>query len=148
MATHSSILAWRIPMDRRAWQTPVHRVAKSRIRLKRLSMHSCSVDMTLKTLKLDRIKWYVWSDERRASAKAKEMGRGQPGRGSGKPRSGAPGNQPSPPKQRICRRSRISQVSDALPRDKRDENQDVGEGRTRYCCSPLSSKPWSIWTTG
>ena len=80
MATHSSILAWRIPMDRRAWQTPVHRVAKSRIRLKRLSMHSCSVDMTLKTLKLDRIKWYVWSDERRASAKAKEMGKGQPGR--------------------------------------------------------------------
>jgi len=29
MATHSSILAWRIPMDRRAWQATVHRVAKS-----------------------------------------------------------------------------------------------------------------------
>ena len=24
MATHSSILAWRIPMDRRAWQATVH----------------------------------------------------------------------------------------------------------------------------
>ena len=24
MATHSSILAWRIPMDRGAWQTTVH----------------------------------------------------------------------------------------------------------------------------
>ena len=31
MATHSSILAWRIPMDRGAWQAAVHGVAKSRI---------------------------------------------------------------------------------------------------------------------
>ena len=30
MVTHSSILAWRIPMDRGAWQATVHRVAKSR----------------------------------------------------------------------------------------------------------------------
>ena len=29
MATHSSILAWRIPMDRGAWQAMVHVVAKS-----------------------------------------------------------------------------------------------------------------------
>ena len=29
MATHSSILAWRIPMDRGAWQAPVYGVAKS-----------------------------------------------------------------------------------------------------------------------
>ena len=29
MATHSSILAWRIPMDRGAWQVTVHGVAKS-----------------------------------------------------------------------------------------------------------------------
>ena len=27
MATHSSILAWRIPMERGAWWCPVHRVA-------------------------------------------------------------------------------------------------------------------------
>ena len=32
MATHSSILAWRIPMDRRAWQVTVHGAAKSRIK--------------------------------------------------------------------------------------------------------------------
>ena len=30
MATHSSILAWRIPMDRGAWQATVHGVAKRR----------------------------------------------------------------------------------------------------------------------
>ena len=29
MATHSSILAWRIPIDREAWQSTVHRIAKS-----------------------------------------------------------------------------------------------------------------------
>ena len=29
MATHSSILGWRIPMDRGAWQAAVHGVAKS-----------------------------------------------------------------------------------------------------------------------
>ena len=34
MATHSSILAWRIPMDRRAWRATVHGVAKSRTQLK------------------------------------------------------------------------------------------------------------------
>ena len=33
MATHSSILAWRIPMHRRAWWATVHRVTKSRTRL-------------------------------------------------------------------------------------------------------------------
>ena len=30
MATHSSILAWRFPMDRGAWQVRVHGVEKSR----------------------------------------------------------------------------------------------------------------------
>ena len=33
MATHSSILAWRIPMDRGAWQATVHEVTKSRTQL-------------------------------------------------------------------------------------------------------------------
>ena len=37
MATHSSILAWRIPMDRGSWWATVHEVTKS---LTRLSMHS------------------------------------------------------------------------------------------------------------
>ena len=29
MATHSNVLAWRIPMDRGAWQATVHGVSKS-----------------------------------------------------------------------------------------------------------------------
>ena len=29
MATHSSILTWRIPMDRGAWWSVVHRVTKN-----------------------------------------------------------------------------------------------------------------------
>ena len=33
MATHSSTLAWRIPMDRGAWRATVHGVAKSQTRL-------------------------------------------------------------------------------------------------------------------
>ena len=33
MATHSSILAWRIPMDRGAWRTIVQGVAKGQTRL-------------------------------------------------------------------------------------------------------------------
>ena len=34
MATHSNILAWRIPMDRGAWWAMVRRVAKSQTQLK------------------------------------------------------------------------------------------------------------------
>ena len=33
MPTHSSVLAWRIPMDREAWRATVQGVAKSRTRL-------------------------------------------------------------------------------------------------------------------
>ena len=32
-ATHSSILAWRIPMDRGAWQATVHGVTESQTQL-------------------------------------------------------------------------------------------------------------------
>ena len=34
MATHSSILVWRIPMDRGAWRAIVHGVTKSQTRLR------------------------------------------------------------------------------------------------------------------
>ena len=40
MVTHSSVLAWRIPMDRGAWWATVHRVAKSQTQLKQLNMHT------------------------------------------------------------------------------------------------------------
>ena len=33
MVTHSSIFAWRIPMDRGAWQAIVHGIAKSQTQL-------------------------------------------------------------------------------------------------------------------
>ena len=33
VATHSSILAWRIPMDRGAWQATVHGVDQNQTRL-------------------------------------------------------------------------------------------------------------------
>ena len=54
MATHFSILAWRIPMDRGACQATVHRVAKYRIRLKWLNTHKssecfCSLDSASNT---------------------------------------------------------------------------------------------------
>ena len=40
VATHSSILAWRIPMDRGAWWATVHGVANSRTQL---SMHAAVI---------------------------------------------------------------------------------------------------------
>ena len=40
MATHSSILAWRIPMDRGAWWDTLYRIAKSLTQLKQLSTHT------------------------------------------------------------------------------------------------------------
>ena len=39
MATHSSILAWRMPMDRGPWWARVHKVTKSWTQLKQLSRH-------------------------------------------------------------------------------------------------------------
>ena len=39
MAAHSSILAWRIPRDRGAWQATVHRVTESDI-TEKLSTHT------------------------------------------------------------------------------------------------------------
>ena len=39
MVTHSSILAWRIPIDRGDWQVTVHRVTKSWTRLSECVQH-------------------------------------------------------------------------------------------------------------
>ena len=51
MATHSSILTWRIPMDRGAWQASVHGVAKSQTRL------SDYAHMRIKSFKECYLKW-------------------------------------------------------------------------------------------
>ena len=48
VATHSSILAWRIPMDRGAWWATVHGVAKSWTWLKQLNT-STTLNYLLKT---------------------------------------------------------------------------------------------------
>ena len=40
MATHSSILAWRIPMDRGAWLSTIQRITKNQTWLRQLSMHN------------------------------------------------------------------------------------------------------------
>ena len=45
LATHSSILDWRIPGTEEPGGTTVHRVAKSQTQLKQLSMHT-SIDLT------------------------------------------------------------------------------------------------------
>ena len=43
MATHSSVLAWRIPGTGGAWWATVYGVAQSQTRLKRLSISSNSI---------------------------------------------------------------------------------------------------------
>ena len=45
MATHSSILAWRIPMDRGAWWATVHGVLKSQTRLSDFTFTFTMVDL-------------------------------------------------------------------------------------------------------
>ena len=43
MATHSSILAWRTPMDRGSWRATVNGVTQSWTRLKQLRTHACTI---------------------------------------------------------------------------------------------------------
>ena len=50
MATHSSVLAWRIPGTGGAWWAAVYGVAQSRTRLKRLSSSSSSSSRRLKVI--------------------------------------------------------------------------------------------------
>ena len=50
MATHSSILAWRIPMDRGAWRATVHRVAKSQTQLSDSAQHTQHLAAVMKLL--------------------------------------------------------------------------------------------------
>ena len=46
-AAHSSILAWRVPMDRGSWWATVHSIGKSWTRLKRLSLYAQEIKIRL-----------------------------------------------------------------------------------------------------
>ena len=50
MATHSSILAWRSPVDRGAWRATVHGVAKSQTQLSNSAQHTQHLAAVLKLL--------------------------------------------------------------------------------------------------
>ena len=45
MATHSSILAWRISMDRETWWVTVRRVPKCQTQLRQLSTHTLTIHL-------------------------------------------------------------------------------------------------------
>ena len=55
MATHSSILTLRIPVDRGAWQAIVHRVKKSWTQLKQFSTHAHLLQIFFPSL------WFIFS---------------------------------------------------------------------------------------
>ena len=56
MATHSSILAWRIPWTEVAWQVTVHGVAKSWTRLRDWHFLSLSLSLTCRKLSVLKIR--------------------------------------------------------------------------------------------
>ena len=59
-ATHSSILAWRIPMDKGVWQATVHWVAQSQTQLKQLSMQYAHANpATINCETLDKLFWLL-----------------------------------------------------------------------------------------
>ena len=51
MATHSSIVAWRITMVRGAWWATAHGVAKSWTRLSNEAQHSTACKLNIKEVK-------------------------------------------------------------------------------------------------
>ena len=60
MATHSSILAWRIPWTEGAWQATVHRVTQSWTQLKRLGTHIINKDLLCSTGMLNVMRQPGW----------------------------------------------------------------------------------------
>ena len=59
MATHSSSLAWRIPMDRGAWRAIVHGVAKSQTRLSNFQLLLEQFDIHKSLEKVQRFSIYL-----------------------------------------------------------------------------------------
>ena len=62
MATHSRVLAWRIPGMEGAWWAAVYEVAQSRTRLKQLSSSSSSCQMQSYDLKVSPCNYTTISD--------------------------------------------------------------------------------------
>ena len=60
MATHSSILAWRIPTDRGVWQVTAHRVASILTQLKRYGYRLNSLDL-IKDLRGSLVRDYIYT---------------------------------------------------------------------------------------
>ena len=63
-ATHSSILAWRIPMDRGGWRATVHGVAKSQTRLSDQAHKESKIILTAFRFRyhaLIQVHCYVWA---------------------------------------------------------------------------------------
>ena len=59
MATHSSLLTWRIPWTEEPGELQVHRAVKSQIWLKRLSMHAHTSSHRVITYLEDQLSWKV-----------------------------------------------------------------------------------------
>ena len=60
MATHSSILAWRIPADRGVWRVIAHRVARILTQLKRYGYRLKSLDL-IKDLRGSLFRDYIYT---------------------------------------------------------------------------------------
>ena len=61
MATHSSLLAWRIPMDRGAWQATVYRDTKSQTGIKQLNMHTQTSILIISNLAISKILFTMYN---------------------------------------------------------------------------------------
>ena len=74
MAIHSSILVWRIPVDREAWGATVHGLTKNQTRLKRISSSSSKLTQISQQFSLWKagVCWKVKRASVRAHVKDKE----------------------------------------------------------------------------
>ena len=90
MATHSSILAWRIPMDREAWWVTVHEVSKSWTRLNNWAhMHTDMWDPNITVINITKL---VQGFPGGSDGKVSVCNAGDPGSIPGSGRSPGEGN--------------------------------------------------------
>ena len=80
MATHSSILAWRIPMERGAWWAIVHRVTKSQTGLSATQQQQHVITRRQKML------WDYFYQKKKKRERERERGKGRKVQGSVPPK--------------------------------------------------------------